>query len=255
LPSARHGRQLAYFHVIIHPRRDRMRLLSPRRACLVGLVANLGLPAHSNAAERGLGLNLVSAYVYRDSARSGPALQPSAWAYIERAHTLFSVWSSVRLRHPRVDDVVVDARTGFALSSWGWLGGTIHWDWSTPAVRSTRSHSLELGTVLTWFTPPYRPTLALAYDAANPEGVLAAVSVPYTVRLQWLYPTTFVPELGLQAGGHRGTLSVRYFSFAALMERKTRWFTIVPMAGVVPRRGKGFGGWIVWGGAHLGANL
>jgi hypothetical protein len=157
----------------------------------------------------------------------------------------------VRLRNTRLDDLVLDSRTGFPVGSWGWIGGTLHWDWSSPTVEGLSQHSFEVGSVLTWFAPPYRPTLAASFDLIQRDGLLLVVGIPYTIRLGWLPPTTFLPELALRSGGGYGSLGIQYLSFSALVERKVRWLTIIPIASVVPRGG--LREWLVWGGVHLSA--
>jgi len=219
----------------------------------LGLAAFItGMPLSVRAQEWGGGLHLVTAHIIRDSRRSGPALQPSAWVDVRPVRTLVSAWSSIRLRNPRIDDLVLDTRTGVPLGSWGWIGGTVHWDWTLPRSDSLASHSLEMGALFSWFTPPYRPTLLVSYDLINRDGLLAVISIPYTVRLSWMPPVTFIPEFGIRAGGEYDPVGLQYMSFTALIERRLGWLTVIPIAGVVPR-GTNIREWLVWGGLHLGA--
>lgn len=205
--------------------------------------------------EWGVGVGVVSANVNRDAWRSGSSVQPSIWTYAERTHALLTAWSSVSVGSGNLDDLVLDSRAGLPLGSWGWVGGTIHWNWMSPLEKARRRQSLEVGTAFSWFAPAYRPTITLAYETVADRGLLAAVSVPYTVRLGWLLPTTFVttivPELAVRSGGRYGDLGIQYLSFTALMELKVRWLTIIPTASVVPK--EGLENWLIWGGVHLGA--
>lgn len=237
-----------------NPQFRRREIAVPRaslRCLCLSLLAVISIPCTAHGGKWGVGTTLVSGNVYRETWRSGVALQPSAWTYVERAHTLLNAWSSVRLKHPRLDDIVLDSRTGLPLGSWGWLGGTVHWNWISPSDQALGRHSLEVGSVFSWFTPPYRPTFALSYDILRGGGLLMAASIPYTIRLGWIPPATFIPEVGLRSGGEYGRLGIQYASFTALVERRVGRFVIIPMASVVPR-GR-VREWLIWGGVHLGA--
>jgi hypothetical protein len=155
----------------------------------------------------------------------------------------------VRLSDPRLDDAVLDVRAGVPKGNWGWIGGVAHWDCSIPFSDSLRSQSVELGPLLTRFKPPYRPSFSLTYDVVKRNGVLFVASVPYTVRLSWFPPTTFIPEVAIRFAGDNNGLSAQYFSFTALLERRIRGIAVLPVAGVVPRGG--VRDWIFWAGLHI----
>lgn len=214
--------------------------------------------------EWGAGANVVTSYVFRDSTRSGPAVQPSAWFELQRLNAVVSAWSSVRLQQPRLDDLVFHARAGRMLGqrSWGAVGA--RWDWtpSHTTVRTTPTGpdtqrvgrtSVEVSALASWFRPPYRPTFMLAYDVVERNGLLAVLSIPYSLRIGGLPATTFIPEFGFRIRAQSNRVSLQYASFTAMMERRWRRFVIVPLASVVPRRGANLRHWILWGGVHLGA--
>ena len=208
----------------------------------------LAAPLPSAAFEGGLGVGAFTQYVIKDSSVSGPCIQPSLWAYLPALKTQASAYGSIATRSGSIDDAGFGTRTGVAIGTWAWVGLMSHWSW----LRTDAGHqgSGEIGAIFTWFTPPYRPTVYLAYDVLQREDALAAIRVPYTIRTGWLPPTTFIPELGVRFDGIRP--SPHYLSFSAMLERTVGWLVIVPVGSVVIPRGEKIGNWIVWGGLHLG---
>ena len=163
-----------------------------------------------------------------------------------------NVWSSVAVSDRRADDVAVYVRSGTAIGRWGWLGASARWNQSFDVPDVVEARSLELSLIGTWFHPPYRPSAVLTYDAIQRRRVLAVISIPYTIRLGSIPPTTFIPEFGFRLLDRGSSVAVDYLSFSGLFEHRWRWLTAVPILTVVPRQG-GLEEWIVWGGLHLGA--
>ena len=210
----------------------------------------------------GIGLNVVSSYVARDSSRAGPSVQPSVWLNVPSINTSFSGWSSARLDGGELDDAVVDIRAGSELGTWGWVGLTSHTTWGLSTPERPADTWWEVGGNFTWFTPPYRPTLYLGYDLLQREKPILIMSVPYTIRTDWMPPTTFVPEFALRVGDSRRWFwhpspEPLYFSFSGFMERRWRWLTVVPIVSVVipsVPSGVEVPGWIFWAGVHISAS-
>ena len=218
---------------------------------LGGLLAVLSAVLSARASDwaPGAGINVVTAHVVRGDKRNGLSLQPAFWFNAFQERGLFTSWASVAPADPALDDLVLDFRAGVPTAGWGWMGGVVHWDWSRPPSDSLRSHSLEIGPTLTWFKPPYRPSLTVTYDFAQRNGVLFTVNAPYTVRMTWLPATTFIPEVAFRFAGAGNRVSAEYFSFSALLERKIRGVTLLPTAGIVPRSELSKS--LVWAGIHV----
>jgi len=209
----------------------------------------------SDGAKYGVGLNAMSRYVDRDTKRAGASVQPSAWVELPAAGTLASAWTSWSVENLRFDEAAVDLRIGRRFADVTWFGVASR----GRLLRLTRQDSaiVEFGFHFTWFNPPYRPTAVLAYDLAGGRGWQALISIPYTVRLAFFPPTTFIPE-----GGFRvqiledNRFRAPYLSFTALIEKRWGNLAIVPLISVIPvaidDENSRYGGWLVWGGLHLG---
>jgi hypothetical protein len=230
------------------------------------------------AAEYGAGLNVVSAYVERDSTRSGPSVQPSMWTYLPIAHTLASVWSSIRAESPRVDAFTFDTRTGGRIGDRWWLGAISRTAWyndrtvqgivqydttgvssgASPVpiygpVRIPTRYRMEVGWQATWFRPPYRPTFTMTYDLVDRNGLLSAFAIPYTIRLPWIPPATLSPETAFRSfTSGRNVFRFQHLSLTCLIEHHWRSFVITPIASLVIPRNTTPGEWNYWVGLHLG---
>jgi hypothetical protein len=209
-------------------------------------------------AEVGIGVSAVSARVYRGTKLDGPSAVPSAWVHVSPIGTLISTSASIQRGNPVLSNASIDTRTGTSLGTWGWVGAVLHGGWERSRTDLLPQEAFEIGTVLSVFRPPYRPSFYVGYDILNHERPIAVVNIPYTLRTAWLPPATFVPELGLRL--HKVKKSgvwfpwgnADYLSFAVLMERRWRRFTIVPVITAVIRSGTDVREWIIWGGVHIG---
>lgn len=234
-----------------------------------------------SAMDFGTGLNVVSAYVDRDSTRSGPSVQPSAWAYLPNALTLVSVWSSVRVESPRMDAVTFDTRTGGRVGDRWWLGAVTRTAWfndrivqgvvqydttgvgsgASPVpiygpVRIPARYRVDVGWQATLFRPPYRPTFTMTYDFADENGLLNIFAIPYTIRLPWIPPATLSPEFAFRSfSSGRNVFHFQHLSITGLIEQRWRALVIMPIASLVIPRNTTPGEWHYWIGIHLGMGL
>lgn len=231
-----------------------------------------------SAAEYGTGLNVVSAYVERDSTRSGPSVQPSMWTYLPYAHTLASIWSSIRVESPRVDALTIDTRTGNRIGDRWWLGAISRTTWfndrvvqgivqyDTTGVSAGASpvpvygpislparYRVEIGWQATWFRPPYRPTYSMTYDLVEKSGLLNVFAIPYTIRLPWIPPATLSPEIAFWSfSSGRNVSRFQHLSLTGLVEHHWRSLVITPIASFVIPRNTTPSEWHYWVGLHLG---
>jgi hypothetical protein len=233
-----------------------MKILTGKRLIPILLfgaaTASIASTGETSTLDAGVGLDLISAYVIRDSTRGGAALQPSLWVYLPFASSMVSVRSSFSVSEQALDAVVADIWTGSRIGRRGWAGATLRWSRFFDRGDVLGGRTVEVGASASWFRPPYRPTVALSADVGSPDPVLTVFSLPYTFRLGWLPPLTVVPEIGVDISLRERGLSPRYISASVLMEFRWSRLTLVPVAGLIPS-GTGIGDWIVWGGLHLGA--
>jgi hypothetical protein len=249
----------------------------PRLIILLTLLMGVAQqPMDAAASAIGAGTSVTSTYVDRDSTRGGPAVQPSVWVDVSMLSTLVSAWASVSLQESRIDHMSIDTRTGTEIGTSWWLGLTTRMSRVTdhmvertfineaiePASESTRLDSvgsytrMEIGAQLIWFRPPYRPTINLTHDLVQKGGLRAVIAAPYTLRLPWIPPATFIPEIALRIFGKSGdNLRFQHLSFTGLVEKRWRSFTFVPLVSLVIPRNAEVNDWIVWTGLHLGMGV